>query len=104
MSDAKVLRETADRLREKLNPGVAVLVGVEGDKLSLTCLVTPGALSRLHAGKLLGDMARTIGGKGGGRPDLAQGGGNKPDDLANVLEGWRSRIKALLNETGAAAD
>jgi len=104
VSDAKVLRETADRLRDKLDPGVAVLVGVEEDKLSLTCLVTPGALTRLHAGKLLGDMARTIGGKGGGRPDLAQGGGSKPDDLASVLDAWRARIKTLLGEAGAAAD
>ena len=89
VNDAKILRETADKLRDSLNPSLVVLVGSEGDKLSVVCVVSKDAQVRFHAGKILTDLVKTIDGKGGGRPDMAQGGGTRPTDLQAVLASWR---------------
>ena len=74
-ADAKALREVADQLRDKLGSGVIVLAGVEGDKIALVAMVTPDLVGKLNAGKIVGEVAKAVGGKGGGRPDMAQGGG-----------------------------
>jgi alanyl-tRNA synthetase len=74
---------------------VIVLAGAEGDKLAVVCAVT-GEPDGLHAGKLLGSLLDGIGGKGGGRPDLGQGGGPRPSDLPAVLAGWREKVRSLL--------
>jgi alanyl-tRNA synthetase len=88
VDDAKVLRETGDQLRDKLGSGVVVLAGVGGDKVTLVAMVTKDLLGKLHAGKILGVAAEILGGKGGGKPDLAQGGGKDatrvPEALAAV--------------------
>jgi alanyl-tRNA synthetase len=96
VGDPKILRETIDRLRDKLAPAVVVLAGAEGDKLSVICAVTKDAGAELHAGKIVGELSQSIGGKGGGRPDLGQGGGAKPADVAAVLAGWREKLTGLL--------
>ncbi|HEY0715017.1 MAG TPA: DHHA1 domain-containing protein, partial [Polyangia bacterium] len=100
VGDPKTLRETIDRLRDKLTPGVIVLAGVEGDKVSVVCAVT-GEGKSLHAGKIVGALAETIGGKGGGRPDLGQGGGARPADFAAVLTSWKERVAGLVRDAGA---
>ncbi len=96
VGDPKALRDTIDGLRERLKPGVIVLAGAEGDKLAVVCAVT-GEPDGLHAGKLLGSLLDGIGGKGGGRPDLGQGGGPRPPDLPAVLTAWREKVRSLLN-------
>ena len=84
VDDVKVLRETGDQLRDKLGSGVLVLAGVGGpDKVSLIAMVTKDLAGKVHAGKLLGVVAEVLGGKGGGKPDMAQGGGK---DAARVPE------------------
>ncbi|HET6281157.1 MAG TPA: alanine--tRNA ligase [Polyangia bacterium] len=90
VADPKALREVADQLRDKLRSGVVVLAGVDGDKIALVAMVTPDLTGRFNAGQIVGAVAREIGGKGGGRADMAQGGGSRPDlldgALARVLE------------------
>jgi alanyl-tRNA synthetase len=96
VADPKTLRDTVDGLRERLKPGVIVLAGAEADKLAVVCAVTGDPTPGLHAGKLLGSLLDTIGGKGGGRPDLGQGGGPRPADLPAVLSAWREKVRGLL--------
>jgi alanyl-tRNA synthetase len=94
VGDPKVLRETADKLKGKVNPGVLVLVGLEGDKVALVCAVTPDAQDKFDAGQIVKSLGQTLGWKGGGRKDLAQGGGPLPAGaaLAGILDGWRKQI------------
>ena len=85
VADPKALREVADQLRDKLRSGVVVLAGVEGDKIALVSMVTPDLTDRYNAGKIVGEVARQLGGKGGGRADMAQGGGSHPELLDQAL-------------------
>jgi alanyl-tRNA synthetase len=95
-ADAKALRETLDQLKNKLGSAVIVLAAVSGDKVSLVAGVTPDQTARLKAGDLIREVAEQVGGKGGGRPDMAQAGGNRPEALDGALasvEGWvRQRL------------
>jgi alanyl-tRNA synthetase len=86
VADPKALREVADQLRDKLRSAVIVLAGVEGDKIALVATVTADLTGRFNAGKIVGAVAAAIGGKGGGRPDMAQGGGSQPENLDAALE------------------
>jgi alanyl-tRNA synthetase len=86
VADPKALREVADQLRDKLRSAVIVLAGVEGDKIALVATVTSDLTGRFNAGKIVGAVAAAIGGKGGGRPDMAQGGGSQPENLDAALE------------------
>jgi alanyl-tRNA synthetase len=85
VADPKALREVADQLRDKLKSGVIVLAGVEGDKIALVATVTADLVGKLNAGKIVGEVAKAVGGKGGGRPDMAQGGGSEPQHLDAAL-------------------
>ena len=85
VADPKALREVADQLRDKLRSGVVVLAGVEGDKIALVSMVTPDLTDRYNAGKIVGEVAKQLGGKGGGRADMAQGGGSHPELLDQAL-------------------
>jgi len=85
VADAKALREVADQLRDKLKSAVIVLAGVEGDKIALVATVTPDLVGKFNAGKIVGEVAKAVGGKGGGRPDMAQGGGSEPQNLDAAL-------------------
>jgi len=84
-ADAKALRETVDRLKNKLAPAVVVLASVQDSKVTLIAGVTKDLAPRLPAGELANQIALQIGGKAGGRPDMAQGGGNDPSALAAAL-------------------
>ncbi len=64
---------------------VIVLAGVEGDKIALVAMVSPELVGKHHAGKIVGEVAKAVGGKGGGRPDMAQGGGSDPAALDAAL-------------------
>ncbi len=83
--DPKALRDTVDQLKNKLGSAAIVLATVQGDKISLVAGVTKDLTDRLQAGKLLQEVAQQVGGKGGGRPDMAQGGGTEPAKLGAAL-------------------
>ena len=89
--DAKGLREAMDRLKDKLAPAAIVLAAVADNKVSLIAGVTKDLAGRLHAGELVNQVAVRVGGKGGGRPDMAQAGGTDPSGLDAALAnvpGW----------------
>ncbi|MDH5485166.1 MAG: alanine--tRNA ligase [Gammaproteobacteria bacterium] len=89
--DSKALRDTMDQLKNKLGSAAVVLATVDGDKVSLCAGVTKDATSKVKAGDLVNMVASQIGGKGGGRPDMAMAGGNQPENLEKALssvENW----------------
>ena len=85
-ADAKTLRDTVDQLKNKLGSAVIVLAAAEGDKVMLTAGVTRDLTDRFKAGDLMQQLAAQVGGKGGGRPDMAQGGGSDPAALPAALD------------------
>jgi alanyl-tRNA synthetase len=96
--EAKGLRDYADKLRDQLKSGVVVLGVPDGDKVTLLVALTADVAKagRLHAGKLIGELSAVVGGKGGGKPDLAQAGGNKPEALDEALQKARALVAAAL--------
>ena len=84
-ADAKTLRETLDKLKDKLKSAAIVLATVEGGKVQLAAGVTNDATSRVKAGELVNFVARQVGGKGGGKPDMAMAGGTDASKLAAAL-------------------
>ncbi|NCZ74646.1 MAG: alanine--tRNA ligase [Betaproteobacteria bacterium] len=96
--DAKSMRETIDQLKQQLGSAVIVLSSVEGDKVSLVAGVTDDLLTRVKAGDLVNFVARQIGGKGGGRADLAQAGGSEPAKLSQALDSVQAWIDGKLKE------
>ncbi|WP_175686692.1 alanine--tRNA ligase [Burkholderia anthina] len=95
-ADAKTLRETVDKLKDKLKSAAIVLAAVEGGKVSLIAGVTPDASKKVKAGELVNFVAQQIGGKGGGRPDMAQAGGTEPANLPGALAGVKGWVEARL--------
>ncbi len=94
--DAKALRDAVDGLKQQLHDAVVVLAGAAGGKVALIAGVSGAALGRIKAGELLGHVAGQIGGKGGGRPDMAQGGGDDVPQLVMALDGVRGWVEARL--------
>ncbi|MBN2034517.1 MAG: alanine--tRNA ligase [Deltaproteobacteria bacterium] len=82
----KELREFADRIKEKLRSGLIILGAKKGDKVMLLCMVTEDLEHRFKAGEIISRLSKMVGGKGGGRSDMAQGGGNKPEELSRALK------------------
>jgi len=92
--DPDGLRSVVDTLRERLPSGVICLGGVVEGKVHLVASVSKDLTKRFQAGKLVQEIAQAVGGKGGGRPDLAQGGGPEPSKLDAALgavAGWVER-------------
>ena len=96
-ADAKSLRDVADQVRSKLDKGVFLLVAVEGDKAALLVGVTNNLTDRIKAGDLLKHVAAQVGGKGGGRPDMAQGAATDIGALPEALESVYSWVEANLS-------
>jgi alanyl-tRNA synthetase len=86
-ADVATLRETMDKLKDKLKTAAIVLASVKDGKVSLIAGVTADATSKVKAGELVNFVAQQVGGKGGGRPDMAQAGGTDPSGLPKALEG-----------------
>ncbi|MDX1488097.1 MAG: DHHA1 domain-containing protein, partial [Acidiferrobacterales bacterium] len=86
-ADAKGLRTAVDRFKDKFGTGAIVLGAVQGDKVLLVAGVTKDLTKRIHAGTLVNQVAGHVGGKGGGRADMAQAGGNDPSKLDAALAG-----------------
>jgi alanyl-tRNA synthetase len=84
-ADAKTLRETLDQLKDKLKTCVIVLSAVEDGKITLIAGVSADLISQIKAGELVNFVAQQVGGKGGGRPDMAQAGGTQPEQLPAAL-------------------
>ncbi len=85
-ADAKTLRETMDKLKERLKSAAIVLGAVNDGKVSLIAGVTSDLVAKVKAGELVNFVAQQVGGKGGGRPDMAQAGGTEPAKLPHALE------------------
>ena len=95
-ADAKTLRDTLDRLKDKLKSAAIVLAASEGAKVSLVAGVTSDLTTRVKAGELVNFVAQQVGGKGGGRPDMAQAGGNDPTRLPEALASVRRWVEQRL--------
>lgn len=95
-ADSRVLRDTLDQLKNKLGSAAVVLAAVDGDKVSLVAGVTKDQTGRLKAGDLVNVVATQVGGKGGGRPDMAQAGGNNPAALDSALASVEDWVKEKI--------
>jgi len=84
-ADAKALRDTLDQLKNKLKTAVVVLASVDGDKVQIAAGVTADTMARVKAGELVNFVAQQVGGKGGGKPDMAMAGGTQPAGLDKAL-------------------
>ncbi|WP_019867208.1 alanine--tRNA ligase [Methylovulum miyakonense] len=94
--EAKALRDLADQLKNKLGSAVVVLAVVEGDKVSLVAGVSKDRMGQVKAGDLVNFVAQQVGGKGGGRPDMAMAGGNDPSGLSAALGGVLGWVQEKL--------
>ncbi len=95
-ADAKALRETMDKLKDKLKSAAIVLAAVSDGKVSLIAGVTADLTGKVKAGELVNFVAQQVGGKGGGRPDMAQAGGTEPAKLAGALETVKQWVEQRL--------
>ena len=96
-ADPKSLRDTVDQLKNKLSSAAVVLATTSGEKVSLCAGVTKDHMKTVKAGDLVNFVASQVGGKGGGRPDMAQAGGSQPENLAAALE---SVVNWVKEQTG----
>ncbi|HXW56607.1 MAG TPA: alanine--tRNA ligase [Candidatus Cybelea sp.] len=94
--DRENLRQMVDALRHKLGSGVVVLATADDDKVALVAGVTKDLVPRLHAGKIVQEIARMVGGSGGGRPDLAEAGGKDPDGIDKALGAVYPTVERML--------
>ncbi len=95
-ADAKSLPDALDRLKNKLGSGVVVLAAVQDQKIALIAGVTKDLIDRIQAGELVNHVAQQVGGKGGGRPDMARAGGNDPAALPGALDSIPAFLQAKL--------
>ena len=95
-ADTKTLRETMDKLKDKLKTAVIVLGTVEGDKVQIAVGVTQDTTAKVKAGELVNFLAAQVGGKGGGKPDMAMAGGTEPAHLAAALASAQAWVSAKL--------
>ena len=95
-ADASTLRDTLDHCKNKLGSGVVLLAAVDGDKISLVAGVTKDLTDKVRAGDVMKEFAGRVGGKGGGRPDMAQGGGTDVGALEPALADLPSWVSDQL--------
>ncbi|HVY06290.1 MAG TPA: alanine--tRNA ligase [Burkholderiales bacterium] len=95
-ADAKTLREAMDKLKDKLKSAAIVLGAIEGDKVTLIAGVTSDLTAKVKAGDLVNFVAQQVGGKGGGRPDMAQAGGTEPAKLPSALNSVPDWVKQKI--------
>ena len=95
-TDTAALRELLDRLKQKLSSAVIVLATIQDNRVILIAGVTLDCLTKVHAGELVNYLAQQVGGKGGGRPDLAQAGGTQPKSLPAALKSVYAWVEAKI--------
>ncbi|MCG6867322.1 MAG: alanine--tRNA ligase [Gammaproteobacteria bacterium] len=98
-ADPKSLRETADQLKNKLGESAVVLATVRDGKVNLVAGVSKGSTGLIRAGDLVNEVARQVGGRGGGRPDMAQAGGNDPSALQGALQSVPAWVESQLGNS-----
>jgi alanyl-tRNA synthetase len=96
LDNPKTLREVGDKVRDGMGSGIAVLGGAVGDKVALLAIVSKDLTARVKAGDLVGRVAQVVGGKGGGRPDMAQAGGPMIDKLTEAIRQVPDVVSGLL--------
>jgi alanyl-tRNA synthetase len=94
--DGKGLRDLGDRLRDKLGTGALLLATGAGGKVALLCMVSKDLTDRVRAGDIVRSAAEQVGGRGGGRPDMAQAGGPNPDGIASALATLEPAVRSAL--------
>jgi alanyl-tRNA synthetase len=94
--DRQQMRTLADTLRNRWKSAVVVLASAADGHIAIVSAVTKDLIGKVHAGKLAGALAQAVGGKGGGRPDMAEGGGKDPGALAGALEGVYREVESKL--------
>jgi alanyl-tRNA synthetase len=92
VSDVKTMRDLGDKLKDKIRSGIILLGSKAADKAMLLCMVTKDLTDRYHAGTIIKEIAPIVGGSGGGRPDMAQAGGPKPENVKQALDRLRDMI------------
>ncbi|HSG61676.1 MAG TPA: DHHA1 domain-containing protein, partial [Pseudomonadales bacterium] len=95
-ADPKTLRDTADQVKNKIGSGVVVLATIADDKVAIVTGVTKDLTDRVKAGELMAHLATQVGGKGGGRPDMAQGGGSNVAALPSALDSVAAWVSEKL--------
>jgi alanyl-tRNA synthetase len=95
-ADAKTLRDTMDKLKDKLKTAVIVLAAVDGEKVQIAAGVTADTVGKVKAGELANHVASQVGGKGGGKPDMAMAGGTEPAKLNAALDSVLAWVSAKL--------
>jgi alanyl-tRNA synthetase len=98
LDSPKTLRDVGDKVRDSLGSGVAVLGGTINGKAALLAIVSSDLTSRIKAGALVNSVAKIVGGKGGGRPDMAQAGGPMFDKLSEAIKSVPGAVKQLLQD------
>ncbi len=96
LDSPKTLREVGDKIRDEMGSGVAVLGGESKGKAALLAIVSKDLTKRIKAGELVNKVASLVGGKGGGRPDMAQAGGTMPDKLQEAISSVYENVQLLL--------
>ncbi|NOR23265.1 MAG: alanine--tRNA ligase [Desulforhopalus sp.] len=96
LDSPKTLREVGDKVRDSLGSGVAVLGGTINGKAALLAIVSSDLTSKVKAGDLVNRVAKIVGGKGGGRPDMAQAGGPMIDKISEAIKSVPKAVKDLL--------
>ncbi len=94
--DRQQMRTLADGFRNEWKSGVVILASVEDSGVAIVAAVTKDLTGKLHAGKLVGTLAQALGGKGGGRPDMAEGGGKDPSALPQAIAAMQAEIESKL--------
>jgi alanyl-tRNA synthetase len=95
-ADAKTLRDTMDKLKDKLKTAAIVLAAVDGDKVQIAAGVTADSVGKVKAGELVNFVAQQVGGKGGGKPDMAMAGGTDASKLPQALASVNDWVSAKL--------
>ena len=95
-ADAKTLRDTMDKLKDKLKTAVIVLAAVEGDKVQIAAGVTADSMGKVKAGELVNFVASQVGGKGGGKADMAMAGGTDPSKLGEALKSVQAWVTSRV--------
>jgi alanyl-tRNA synthetase len=95
-ADAKTLRDTMDKLKDKLKTAIIVLAAVDGDKVQIAAGVTADSIGKVKAGDLANFVAQQVGGKGGGKPDMAMAGGTDPSKLGEALASVQAWVTAKI--------
>ena len=98
LDSPQTLREVGDRVRDHMGSGVAVLGGVIKEKVALLAIVSKDLTEKISAGVLIGEIAVIVGGKGGGRPDMAQAGGPMIDKLNSAIAAVPACVQKIVGE------